>query len=130
VGENVIILYLTQLSVINRHTNVTSHTRISSSLERYANCFRFVQRERKWGGGVVTDTIFNGVLKVPRQYPLVLLVELRLREGKALGSKKIQFYDVDFATSRGNVELGLYCPRSELIFISTLEGLHLSEILI
>jgi hypothetical protein len=42
----------------------------------------------------VRDDIFNGVqkhfsaLKVPRQCPLFLLVEIRLREGKALESEK------------------------------------------
>jgi hypothetical protein len=29
-------------------------------------------------------------LKVPRQCPLVLLVEIRLKDGKALGSGKVQ----------------------------------------
>jgi hypothetical protein len=48
------------------------------------------------GGGVVDKTeegqkktIFSPVLKVSRQCPLVLLVEVRLREGKALGSGKV-----------------------------------------
>jgi hypothetical protein len=42
----------------------------------------------------VRDTTFNGggghslVLKVPRQCPFVLLVEVRLRKSKALRSKK------------------------------------------
>jgi hypothetical protein len=37
------------------------------------------------GGG---KKIFCPVLKVPRYCPLVLLVAVSLREGKALGSKK------------------------------------------
>jgi hypothetical protein len=34
------------------------------------------------------ETFFPPVLKVPRQCPLVLLAEVRLREGKGLGSEK------------------------------------------
>jgi hypothetical protein len=62
------------------------------------------------GLGTKTNTTFNKVLKVLRKCPLVLLVQLCLREGKALGSKKIQFYYNNFVMSRGNVELGVYCP--------------------
>jgi hypothetical protein len=46
-------------------------------------------------GEVLSDTTFGGgkkhfapVLKVPRQCPFVLLVEVLLREGEALGSEK------------------------------------------
>jgi hypothetical protein len=44
----------------------------------------------------VSDTTFNGrqkhfpALKVPMQCLLVLLVHIRLREGKALGSEKVK----------------------------------------
>jgi hypothetical protein len=51
-------------------------------------------REEKVEGGSERD-YFKGRghrncpgLKVPRQCPLILLVEVRLREGKALGSEK------------------------------------------
>jgi hypothetical protein len=34
--------------------------------------------------------------KVPRQCPLVLLVEVRFREGKALGSEKGKGFGINF----------------------------------
>jgi hypothetical protein len=65
-------------------------------------------REKTKWGGVVRDTTFKGEqenvsspgLKVPRQYSLFLLLEVRLREGKALESSKIILQDVDFVMSR------------------------------
>jgi hypothetical protein len=57
-----------------------------------------------WG---TSDTIFKGarqenfpVLKVPRQYPLVLLEYVVLREGNALGSEKIQGLGCGLVMSR------------------------------
>jgi hypothetical protein len=56
--------------------------------------------KRKWQQGIVTDTTYKvgeiytcmykhfPALKVPRQCPLVLLVVVRLIEGRALGSEK------------------------------------------
>jgi hypothetical protein len=44
-----------------------------------------LERERKWEG----QKMFPA-LKVPRQCPLFLLVEVHLREGKALGSEKVK----------------------------------------
>jgi hypothetical protein len=55
------------------------------------------RKEGRFRGGV-TDTTFKGggkksklfssVLKVPRQCPFVLLVEVCLRKGEALGSEE------------------------------------------
>jgi hypothetical protein len=53
-------------------------------------------REKKVWGLVVKDFIFYWsqnfpALKTPRQCSLVLLVEVRLRAGKALGGKEVKF---------------------------------------
>jgi hypothetical protein len=69
-------------------------------------------RERERGGRreigeVMRNTTFRGAhiafsgLKVPRQCPLFLLVEIRLRGGVALRSENVKFYGVDFVISRG-----------------------------
>jgi hypothetical protein len=53
------------------------------------------EREEKEGEGVVRDIIFEegakicSALKVLKQYSFVLLLQVRLREGKALGSGKV-----------------------------------------
>jgi hypothetical protein len=87
VGENVIILFLTQLSVINPQANVTYFCHVTYPYQQLScelcEVFQIRPEGEKVGGRVATDTTFNGVLKVPRQFPFVLLVELRLREGKA-----------------------------------------------
>jgi hypothetical protein len=43
------------------------------------------------GGGEQETLFLSLVLKVPKQCPLVLLVEVLLREGEYLGSEKIKF---------------------------------------
>jgi hypothetical protein len=48
-------------------------------------------------------------LKVPRQCPLVLLVEVHLREGKALGSEKAKVLESGLCEARRKVEQGLHC---------------------
>jgi hypothetical protein len=40
--------------------------------------------------------------KISRQCPLVLLAELSLGKGKALGSERVKFLDVRFNVKRGN----------------------------
>jgi hypothetical protein len=62
----------------------------------YYKSLREKRREEKVGE-VVRNTTFGGqeilflspVLEVPRQCPLILLVEVYLREGEALGSEKV-----------------------------------------
>jgi hypothetical protein len=56
--------------------------------------------------------------KVPRQYPLVFLVEVRIREGKALGSEEVTGLEMALGMSRGAL------LRKIGILILTLEGRH------
>jgi hypothetical protein len=88
----------------------------------------------EWGGGGARDTTFKGegdkhfpTLTVPRHRPLVLLVDLRLREEKLQEVQKVKGYDMDFVIIRGGKQK-LYGASSELVLILTLEGLHYSEI--
>jgi hypothetical protein len=49
-------------------------------------------------------------LKVPRQCPLVLLVEIHLREGNSLGSEKGKVLGSGFCCEEGReYDQGLYC---------------------
>jgi hypothetical protein len=65
------------------------------------------------------------VLKVPRQWPIVLLVEVCLREGKAVRSENGKRSECGLCyEQRREVEQGLYCVRLELILVLTLEVLH------
>jgi hypothetical protein len=41
-------------------------------------------------------------LKVPRQCPLILMVEVRFREGKMLEVKRVKRWEVDLVTRRRN----------------------------
>jgi hypothetical protein len=71
------------------------------------------EREKTKSGGVVRDSTFKGGqenvsslgLKVPRQYSLFLLLDVRLREGKALESNKVI---LRYEQSK-QVEPGHYC---------------------
>jgi hypothetical protein len=45
-------------------------------------------RNTTWEARIHFSYFLSPVLKVPRQGSLVLLIEVRLREGKALGSEK------------------------------------------
>jgi hypothetical protein len=66
------------------------------------------EREKKLDGGSDTLVLERGhekrfsrvVLKVPRQYPLVLLVQARFREREASGSEKLKFQYVNFVVSK------------------------------
>jgi hypothetical protein len=54
--------------------------------------------------------IFSPVFNVPRHCALVRLVEVRLREGKALGSEKGKGLESGLCCYYGReVEAGLYC---------------------
>jgi hypothetical protein len=67
------------------------------------------QRHYIWGGGRITFP----ALKVPRQCPPVLLVEVRLRESKALGSengKSQSYVTTDGQTVSRSVCLGIKNP--------------------
>jgi hypothetical protein len=57
------------------------------------------ERERRESGGIVIDTTFNGDInlnlnfaatKVPRQYPLVLLVNVGLMRIRGLKVEKVE----------------------------------------
>jgi hypothetical protein len=64
-------------------------------------------------------------LKVPMYCPFVLLVEVCLREDKALGSEKGKDLGSGICYERQReFEQGLYCICSELSLILTLEELH------
>jgi hypothetical protein len=73
--------------------------------------------------------LFSPVLKVPRQCPLVLPVEVRLREGKALGSEKGKGLGcVDFVITKGEKFIwGFTSCDQNWFFLSTLEVLHYCE---
>jgi hypothetical protein len=47
--------------------------------------------ERRYIWGERQEIFFPPVLKVPRQCPLILLVEVHLRECEALRSEKVKF---------------------------------------
>jgi hypothetical protein len=73
--------------------HIFSHKRLKHERERERETAR---RESVWRGVAVRGTAFKRgwlqtkfpALKVPRQRPSILPVEVRLREGKALGSGK------------------------------------------
>jgi hypothetical protein len=44
--------------------------------------------------------LFSPVLKISRQFPFILLVEICLRDGKVSGREMIKFLDVKFVMSR------------------------------
>jgi hypothetical protein len=58
--------------------------------------------------GGVGKKYFYPVLKAPRQCPLVILVEVHLREGKALGSQKVVLGILCYEQKK-EVEPGFYC---------------------
>jgi hypothetical protein len=63
-------------------------------------------RIKIWGG----EKFYFSALKVPRQCPFVLLVEIRLREGKALVGEEGKALGSGLCCEpRKKVELGLYC---------------------
>jgi hypothetical protein len=63
------------------------------------------EKEGKWG--IERHYILGGrqknvtALKVPLQCPLLLLAQVRLREGKALGSKESEGWKMDFVMNGG-----------------------------
>lgn len=83
----------------------------SSEVIRRDLCCKETENERRESGrGVVRDTTFWGrarkqffspVLKVSRHFTLILLVQIRMRDGKVLGREMVKFFDAEFVMSRG-----------------------------
>jgi hypothetical protein len=68
---------------------------------------------------------FSLVLKVPRQCPFVLLVEIRLRKGKGLRSEKVNVSGRGLCYEQNReVEPGFLLRMFGINFYMTLEGLH------
>jgi hypothetical protein len=90
-----------QCQVLSKHSLRGTHEDPAQPLDAIADCQQVYsttvlrptdarrrknRANRKWVE--VSDTTFRWALKVPRQCPLVLLLEVRLTEGKALGSEQ------------------------------------------
>jgi hypothetical protein len=70
-----------------------------------------MKERRESGGGNERNIFFLSlVLKVPRQCPLILLVEVCLREGEALGSKEV------CKPERHNLSQGCIVVKLDLTF--------------
>jgi hypothetical protein len=110
-----------QLSSLRSTDNLGQWISVCSKRDR--------EREKRiWGGEQEKRFFFPPGCKVSRHCPLILLVEVRLGEGKALGNDekgKVLHVGCGFYhEQKREFERGLYYVRSELMLMSTLEGLH------